>query len=393
MPSASAYPLIGSLVHYARDPLGFLQESSRRGDVVFLRFPRYPTYLVSDPTLIDQVLVKQSARFTKDRFSLDLRAVLGQGLLTSEGDFWRRQRRLAQPAFHRDRVAAYGTVMVDAASHTVARWSPGEVRDLHTDLMELTLDIVCRTLFGAAVHGAAESVGPALEAVMARYASVPLVVVPALQSLPLPINTRFRTAVRSLDELVYGIIRRRRAEPIPEDRGDLLGMLLSARDDDGGGMTDTQVRDEVLTVFLAGHETTALALAWTFQLLGDNPAVDARLGEELATVLGDRPATAEDMPRLKYTEAVIQESMRLLPPAWAVGREATESVELGGHRLPAGAQLWMSPYVVHRDPRNFDAPEEFAPSAGWMDCPSDCRGLRTFPLGAARGSVLATCLP
>jgi cytochrome P450 len=353
------------MAHYLRDPLAFLRSAGARGDVVDLRLPRIGSVLLSNPADIEEVLVGSNRRFVKDVFVRDLRRALGEGLLTSEGDFWRRQRRLAQPAFHRDRLHAYAAQMVASAERSAAALRPGEVRDMHDHLMRLTLEVVTRTLFSSDVGDDATAVGAAVDALMDHFTNPLVVLVPHFHRLPLPVNRRFKDGMRRLDAIIYRILARRRADG-GEDRGDLLSMLLSAQDEDGGRMSDAQLRDEVLTLFLAGHETTANALAWALFLLSRTPEVDARLDEELRSVLGGRAPELADLPRLVYVEHVVTESMRLYPPAWAIAREAIEPIEIGGVRFPKGTPLWMSQWVVHRDPRHFVDPDAFRPER-WAD--------------------------
>lgn len=358
-------PIFGSFLHYFRDPLAFLTGLRRReGDLVRFRLMNIEFLLVSDPALIEQVLVKQSARFSKDFFARDLKRVLGEGLLTSEGDFWKRQRRLSSPAFHRERLTDYAKVMVDRTEDTLATWRPGE-RDVHEDFMALTLDIVARTLFSADVEGVSGVVGPALEAVLGWYNNPLLVGNPWLFKTALPHAKRYREAVRATRDIVDGIIRQRRASPDP-DSHDLLSMLLAAQDDDGARMTDAQVRDEVLTLFLAGHETTALTLSWSTVLLCRHPEMVKRLRDEAESVAPGRRLTLDDVPKLTFASGVVHESMRMYPPAWAIGRESQEEIELGGHRFPRGTNIFLCPWAMHRDERTFAEPDRFDPDR-WSD--------------------------
>lgn len=346
---------------YVRDPLAFILGKARdHGDVAPVHILGLDVFLVSDPRDIERVLVTEHRKVVKDRYTQDLSRLLGQGLLTSDGDHWRRQRRLAQPAFHRDRIAHYAEMMVEAAEQHIANWRPGMVLDVHDEMMQLTRDIVCRTLFGSQPSPEMAAVNRALEDTMDRFAEPVFAIFPFLEKMPLPLSIRYRRAVRTLDTIVYGLIRKRRAEA--RDTGDLLSMLLAARDEDGSHMSDQQVRDEIMTIFLAGHETTAIALSWTFYLLSLHPEACAALGDEVRRVLGDGSASLRHLPELRMTDNVASESMRLYPPAWALGREVVEPFELRGRMIPKGTQLWLSPWVVHRDPRLFQDPLAFRPS-------------------------------
>jgi cytochrome P450 len=381
-PIAPRLPLVGHLLEFQRDPLRFLcSMREAHGDVVDVAIGPLAVTLISHPDFIEDILITRSKLWKKDRFlQKNLRPVLGDGLLSSEGDFWRKQRRLAQPAFHRERIAAYGGIMVDRASRLAAKWQDGEVRDLHEDMMRLTLDIVAETLFGAEVGDHAEEVGEALEAVLAIVADPLELFVPLLKHLPTPKRRRFARAVARLDAIIYRVIEeRRRAGGAQAD--DLLSMLLHAQDDDGSRMSDKQLRDECLTLFLAGHETTAINLSWTWLLLSGHAAVKSKLQHEVDEVLGDRPATFADLPRLRYTGQVIAESLRLYPPAWSLGREAREDVDIGGYRIRRGQQVWFCPWAIHRDPRWFEAPEAFRPERWEGDLAKRLPRFAYFPFG------------
>lgn len=358
--------LTGHLPEFSRDLLGFLTRCARdHGDIVPLRIGPLRAYLLSRPDLVEHVLLTHSKDFRKSpAYRLILSRVVGDGLVTSDGEVWRRQRRLVQPAFHRERIAAYAEAMVDRADRAVAHWREGEVRDVHGEMMRLTLEIVCRALFKADVSDAVRDVGEALsvarEEANTRLNTL-LFLVPAF--VPTPGNLRLKRAVRRLDRVVYGLIEQRRAKGDGDD--DLLGMLLRARDE-GSGMTDRQLRDELMTLFLAGHETTAIALTWAFYLLAQHPEAEATLHAELASVLrGGRP-TADDAARLVYTEHVIWETLRLYPPVIALGRQALRDCEIGGVPIRKGSILLLSQWVLHRDPRYFTDPERFDPGR-WAD--------------------------
>ena len=359
-PGPRGHWLSGNLPEFRSGRLDFFDRCVREyGDVVRLRFGPRRIYIVAHPDLIEEVLLTRSRDFIK-HFALRLNPlVLGKGLLTSESDFWLRQRRLIQPAFQKGRINAYAGDMLAAAERVLGEWQPGERRDVLTEMERLTLSIAARTLFGADVGAEAHEVSSALEflqqSFLKRFGGT--LILP--QWLPTPHNLRVRKAVRRLDAIVYRFIAERRKNSA--DRHDLLSMLLRARDEDGSRMNDRQLRDEAMTLFLAGHETTALTLSWTWYLLATHPEVEEKLVAEVNAVLGERAATGEDVPRLCYTEQVIQESMRILPAVYTVGREALREMELGGFRVPKGTTLLMPQWVVHRDPRFWDEPETFRP--------------------------------
>ena len=351
-------PVLGTLIELLRDPPRHAERAARAlGDVVDLGLPTIQLVLCTNPEHIEQILVRDNKLFHKDKGTHALSHLLGNGLLTSEGDFWRRQRRLAQPAFHRDRIAAYGEIMVAYTERAVASLTPGAILNLHAELMHLTMEIVGKTLFDADVGDAALEVGRAMENVTKHFEAYRPGLPAFIDRIPTPESRRFRRAIEDLDRITYRIVDERAGA----DRGDLLSMLASARDDDGSGMSPKQLRDELMTLFLAGHETTALALSWAFVLLAQNPEAEAKLASELDRVLGGRPVALEDLPSLEYTDAVVSETMRLYPPAWAVGREAQKDCTIGGYEIPKGTQVWVSQYVVQRDARFFEEPTRFSP--------------------------------
>lgn len=364
-PGPKGHFLFGNLPDLRRDQLGFYASSARRyGDVVPTRFAHRRAVLIFHPDLIEEVLVARSRDFVKSPGVRLLRPLLGNGLLLSEGDFWLRQRRLVQPAFHRQRLTAYGEVMASYAERHLAGWKDRASLDIHAEMMALTQAIVAKTLFDATVADDSKTIGDA-QRVMMREFIARLTTFRPPPWLPTLANLRARRAIRRLDGIVYRIIAARRASG--EDRGDLLSMLLAAQDaDDGSRMTDRQVRDEVMTLLLAGHETTAVALSWTWYLLAQHPRVDAALAEELHAVLGGRPPTVEDLPRLRYTEMVVTESLRLYPPAYAMGRQAARATEVGGYAIARGVIVAIPIWVVQRDPRWFQDPEVFRPER-WAD--------------------------
>ena len=351
----------GNLPEFRQGRLEYLRQCARSyGDVVALRFALRPILLVSHPDLIEEVLVTQNQNFIK-HFALRLNPLLlGKGLLTSEGDFWLRQRRLVQPAFVRSRIAAYAPAMVTATLRLVASWRPGESRNIHADMMKLTLDIAAQTLFHADAASEAQGIAEAMLVLQNCFTARFQGLLPVPLWLPTPENLRLRRAVRRLDTIIFGFIRQRRQNP--EDKGDLLSLLLEARDaGDGTGMTDQQVRDEAMTLFLAGHETTALVLSWTWYLLALHPQVEEKLVVEIGQILLGRLPVFEDVAKLPYTEAVLLEAMRLYPPAYTIGREALADCVVGGYRVHKGTTILMSQWVVQRDPRFFDEPDQFRP--------------------------------
>jgi cytochrome P450 len=352
---------LGLLKDLDRDALGLFTRSAREyGDLVRMRLGMTPTVLVSHPDLVEEMLVTRNHDYRKNVGTRRLGSLLGNGLLLSQGEFWLRQRRLMQPAFHRQRLSGMGQTVVAIASAALDGWQAGETRDIHARMTEVTLRIAARTLFGTDVGEDLARIRASslcmTEHFRSRLFSL-MILLP--DAVPTPGNLRYRRAVRDLDALVYRIIGERRATG--EETPDVLHMLLAARDDDGLGMTDRQLRDEVMTLLLAGHDTTALALTWALVLLAQHPEVEARLSAEVHDVLGDRPPTSADVPRLPFVEQVVSETLRLYPAAWAIGREAIRDTQIGGQRIARGTSVITSPWVLHRDSRFFDAPADFQP--------------------------------
>ena len=370
-----------TLIQFARRRLPFMVESAEKyGDIVFFKVGNERIYLFNHPDLIRDVLVTNQKNFIKSRALVRAKRVLGEGLLTSEGEFHLRQRRLAQPAFHRDRIAAYGRSMVEYADRTRSRWINGSAFDVHDEMMKLTLAIVAKTLFSADVENEAAEIGEALTTAFEAFNIGILPFSELLEKLPLPYVKRFEAARARLDETIYRIIDERRATG--EDKGDLLSMLLLAQDTegDGGGMTDTQIRDEAMTIFLAGHETTANALSWTWYLLSQHSDIEARFHREV-DALGDRLPQPEDLTNLPYTRMILAESMRLYPPAWAVGRRAINDFDAGGYHIPARSMVLMSQYITHRDPRFHPEPERFDPERWQPEVAAARPRFSYFPFG------------
>jgi cytochrome P450 len=378
-PLRKGLPILGVLPQFRKNPPRFLQSLARdHGDLVHFRLGPQHVYLVSNPDWIKDILVTHQTNFTKSRFLERAKVRLGEGLLTSEGEFHRRQRRLVQPAFHRDRLVGYASAMVECTARTREEWSDGAQLDMSREMMRLTLAVVAKTLFSADVTTEADNIGAALTQVMVLFDMVLMPFSEWIEKLPLPSVRRFEKARDFLDKTIYGIIAGRRASK--EDKGDLLSMLLLAQDEDGSaGMSDKQIRDEALTLFLAGHETTANALMWSWYLLSQNPSAAAKFYAEVDRALGDRLPTFDDLPQLKYTEGVFAEAMRLYPPAWVIGRRVKTEYAIGEFSVPTRSILMMSPYVVHRDPRWFPDPDQFKPER-WAEADTRPK-FSYFPFG------------
>jgi cytochrome P450 len=370
------------MVEIARNPLAMMiAMNEAHGDIAHWRIGPQHLFLFSHPDLIRDVLVTNGRNFHKSRGLERAKRLLGNGLLTSEGEFHLRQRRLAQPAFHKHRIASYAVTMSDYAARTSERWRDGQTLDMHTEMMRLTLGIVARTLFDADVENEAAEIGEALTRAFESFNFAMLPFTEYLEKLPLPSVRRFNSARDTLDRTIYRMIDERRLSG--EDKGDLLSMLLMATDTegDGGGMSDLQLRDEALTIFLAGHETTANALTWTWYLLSQHPQVEATLHAEIDAALNGRVPAYDDMPSLPYTRMVLAESMRLYPPAWAIGRRALESFDARGFTIPKRSVVLMSQYIVHRDARFFPNPERFDPDRWKPEAVAQRPKFSYFPFG------------
>jgi cytochrome P450 len=352
--------LVGNALELSRDWMGYLVDCARKyGDAVFFRFFGVPICLLVHPDYIEYVLVTNQSNFVKSRDYRVLVHVMGEGLLTAEGETWRGQRKLVQSAFHHENIVEYGKVMVDCTARMLDAWENDIVRDIHQDMTRLTLEIVTQALFGATVQDRATDVATGLKSMMEEFswhASISFILP---EFVPLPISRRLRRGIRLLDNVFHSIIQERRADPV--GRNDLLGALLQMRHSDGRPMNDQELRDEMMTLLLAGHETTAVCLSWTWYLLALNKQTETKLFGEIEDVLGDRDPTVADVPRLCYTEWVIKESMRLYPPAWGIGRRAVSGFEVGGYRLPAGTNIFLMQWITQRDGRFFPDPECFKP--------------------------------
>ncbi len=369
-------------VGFRRDPIHFFMRLARQyGDIVYFHLGPQRVFLLNHPDLIRDVLVTHDANFVKGRGLERAKLLLGEGLLTSEGDLHRRQRRLMQPAFHRLRLKTYSEIMVQAADQLQDSWQEGMVLDLDHEMKGLTLSIVGQTLFGTDVGKEASELEGALTTAMKLWRKMMLPFAETLERFPLPSVLKFRNARSRLDETIYRIIEERRRRPGLHN--DLLSMLLAAQDTegDGGQMTNLQLRDEVMTLFLAGHETTANALTWTWYLLSQNPEIEARFHTEIDQLPKGKVSSAEDLPLLAYTEKVFAESMRLFPPAWLIGRRALRDYEIPPYRIPARSLVLMSQYVMHRDERYYPDASQFDPERWTPEAKAARPKFAFFPFG------------
>lgn len=363
-PGPRGLPLVGSLLDAWANPLELMARSAREhGDVVRLKFAWLDYYLLNAPAAAHRVLVENAKAYHKSPNYQGLKIMLGQGLLTSEGELWRRQRRLAQPAFHRDKIAGFAATMAACTNDMLERWEREQpaVLDVHAEMMRLTFRIVGKTLLSADLEADAKQFGQALD-VAIRWANEyveSIVRVPP--SIPTPKNLRFRRAQRLIEGVVMRVVEERRSSG--RESPDLLSMLMESRDETTGErMSDKQLRDELLTLTLAGHETTANALSFTFYLLSRHPDVLRRLRAETTAVLGGKSPRLDDLPRLPFTKAVAEEALRLYPPAWVFERVALEDDEVLGYAIPKGSVVAVSPWVIHRSTALWPNPEGFDPS-------------------------------
>jgi cytochrome P450 len=380
-PTPKGNPFLGNWQQYTRNPLEFLQDSMRTyGDVFRVRFAYLYSYMFMHPDVSHEILAKQAQAFEKDPITRrSLGRIIHQGLTVDEGESWQRQRRLMQPAFHVSRINSYVQMMVQYTEQMLASWREGEIFDVNQELIALTLRIVAQALFGTDVMEATSQVSKSmafLEESFTKESSS----LPVPYWLPTPHNLAVNRILQGLDILVWHIIAEHRSAG--KDTGDLLSMLLLAQDEDGSQMSDQQLHDEVLTLLLAGHETTANALVWACYLLAQHPEVAEKLREEVDSVLGKRAPTLEDLPRLQYVDMVIKETLRFYPPAWILGRQAMQDVELGGYQIRRGTMIFVSPYIQHHDSRWFEQPEEFLPERFSEENEKKIRAHAYIPFGA-----------
>jgi cytochrome P450 len=362
-----------------QNPLDYFTAMAQKyGDVSGMRIGKFRSLFINHPDLIEDVLVNNSRKYIKGRILRANKYLFGEGLLTSEGDFWLRQRRLAQPAFHRARVNAYAATMAEYAGQLIDTWRDGEERDIHEEMMQLALRIVSKTLFDADVTRDAKEIGETLDVLLQIAANFGRTILVPLW-VPSPRNIRAKLGIKRLEKVIYRIISERRASG--RDTGDLLSILLQAQDEDGTHMNDRQLRDETITLFLAGHETTANTLAWTWWLLAQNPTVEKKFHEELDGVLGGRAPEVDDLPKLAFLNNVLTESLRLYPTAWGMARLAAEEHEISGYAVRTGYGVAFAQWVIHRDARWFDAPLEFRPQRWENGLAKQLPRFAYFPFG------------
>ncbi len=396
------------LREFMRDPIKTLMKIAYTyGDISHFKFGRQHVYLFNDPEYIEDVLIRNYKNFIKSRGLRVSKRLLGEGLVTSEGKYHDRQRRIIQPAFHPNLIETYGQIMTDYAQRMCQRWKDGMTLDIHKEMMHVTLAIISKAVLGSDVKLEKDNeVGNALLVCMEYFNRLQMPFGELIEKIPiLPINKGFQRAKMSLDSIVYNMIKEHRnneSRGVRVAEGDLLYTLLQAQDTEAGikRMNDTQLRDEVMTIFLAGHETTANALTWTFYLLSQNPTVEDKMYEELCSVLGDGDAdkgnssynsripTIEDVPKLEYTEKVFRESMRLYPPVWGIGRQAINDYKVSKYVIPAGSVIFMSQYVMHRNPRYYSDPDIFYPDRWSKETMLQLPRFSYFPFGGGiRGCI------
>jgi cytochrome P450 len=414
-PPGPTYKLPGKLLRqFICDPINTLSTIAREyGEISYFKLGPEHVYLINNPDYIEKVLIYDHRNFKKGKRLQTAKIVLGEGLVTSEGDFHNHQRRLIQPIFHPKQIMIYSNIMTDYAVRMRNRWKDGSTVDISEEMMQLTLDIICKSLLNYDVESEAQEVGKALTTVRNYSKRLQSPIGQVLNKIPiLPAPKRAREARKKLDSLVYGLIsdRRQQEESGNEMRyDDLLSRLMQAQESNtanhvsnngisststsptstsDGKMSDKQVRDEVMTIFIAGHETTSNALTWTFYMLSQYPNVERKLHDEIELVLGNRIPTADDIPKLQYTEMVLRESMRIYPPVWTMGRRVENDYTVGEYTIPAGSSILMCQYVMHHDPRYYEKPEEFNPDRWTDDFKTRLPRFSYFPFGGGiRGCI------
>jgi len=373
----------GSYFDFFRNQLDFLSNCAREyGDVVPIRFFHLPDFLINHPDLIEEVFSRNSTNFRKAKTVRmpSQRMLFGKSLIASEGEDWLRQRRAVHPAFNQDHLSEYAALIVEITRDHIADWKGGDVRKIDDELVDLTFKLAARTFFGIDGLNEKEIVRELIEANKSIFSGQNSLSWFLNNFLPTPKNRRFKRAIRNVDQLIYGLIKERQAAE--SHRKDLLSVLLSIKNPETGTLTEKQLRDEMVTMFIAGNETTAVSLSWTWVTLAQNPHEFAKLREELQTVLNGRPPTFGDLPKLAHTTRVIKETLRMYPPNRSTAREAVKECRLGDHRIPAGSQVVMPQWVVHRDPRFFERPNEFIPDRWTTEFEQKLHKYAYFPFGA-----------
>ena len=380
--------LLGNLPEIRRDPLAFLSRiGADYGDIVRIRLGPLNAFVLNHPDDIEHVLITHQRRFVKGRTLSRARRLFGNGLLTSDGALHTRQRRLVQPVFHRARLDEYAAIMATAAADRRDTWYAGDAIDIAAEMNRLTLTITARLLFGTDGDRVAAQIGDALH-IVSSHLEVAVLPFAFVDLLPLPHGRRFRAARQTLNRAIYEVIERRRRDG--QERDDVVSLLMAARDEsDGAAMSGEQLRDELVTLLLASHETTANALGWTWYLLSGHPDVAARMHSEIDVVVGgDRLPTAADVQDLSFTRMVLAESMRLYPPAWLIARVAVEDHDVRGYTIPRGAIVVLSPWIVHRNSTHFPEPERFDPDRWWPERQHGRPRFAYFPFGGgSRGCM------
>jgi len=381
-------------LNFLRDPIGMLINSSKYGDISHFKFGTQHIYFLNHPDYIRDVLVTYNTNFIKSRGLQLAKKVLGEGLLTSEGNLHRNQRQLIQPAFHQDRITAYAAIMIEYITRMYNHWKDNDTLDVHKEFTQLTLAIVCKALFGFDIESEASEISKHVTALVEHFNRARMPLAELIEKLPLPSNRRFHSAKKQLDTIIYRIIAEHQGARIVNGKdlnqhhhqGDLISILLANQNITPGNgnyvISNLQLKDNVITIFLAGHETVANALTWTFYLLSQNKREEEKLHDEVDSILdNDGLPTDADIPKLEYTEKIFAESMRLYPPAWAVGRQAIHDCRIGEYTIPAGSTILMSQYLVHRDPRFFPEPERFSPERWNSDTRTNLPRFSFFPFG------------
>ena len=391
-PGPGFFELVARVRTVHENPLGILvADHARWGDVLRYRRPDRVMHLLAHPDHVRHVLETHHVNYRRSELYAKMRPVLGDGLVTADGPAWQRQRRLIQPAFARQRVAALATIMSDECERLVRTWQerPPQVVDVAVEMMRLTLSIAGRSLFHADVSGFADTIGHALKTALDEVDRRVDELWSWPEWLPVARNRAFKKAVAALDSVVFGIIEERRRAAEPSD--DVLSLLMHARDPEtGAGMSDRQLRDEVLTLLLAGHETTANWLTWTWYLLGQHPDVERRMHDELARVLGSRPPALEDLPKLGFVRQVTDEALRLYPPVWAIDRGVVEDDVVNGFKIPAGSVVILSQYITHRHPDVWREPGRFDPDRFTAEASARRPKHAFFPFGGGPRQCIGT---